>query len=708
MVVHNLAHCFLSKLPIHSRNLHGGRRSIRHWREISTSGPINCREPKFDKVLIANRGEIACRIISTAKKMGVKTVAVYSIVDAHAKHVKMADEKVLIGGPESSESYLNIERIIRAVRSSGSEAVHPGYGFLSENANFVEALEREGIAFVGPSSEAITRMGDKLESKRLAIEAGVNTVPGFDGIIRDSAHCVEIANEIGYPVMIKASAGGGGKGMRIARNDLEARDGFALAAQEALASFGDNRILLEKYIDNPRHIEIQVLGDKFGNAVHLFERECSIQRRHQKVIEEAPSTFLDDATRSSMGMQAVSLCKKIGYHSAGTVEFLVDQNRNFYFLEMNTRLQVEHPITECITGIDLVEQMLRIAKGNELKLKQDEIKIDGWAIESRIYAEDPYKNFGLPSTGKLYKYQEPKLAKGMRCDSGIQEGCEISIYYDAMISKLIAHAADRRSAIDKTLESLDSYVIRGLKHNIPLIRDILTERNFLRGDIHTNYLSKTYGGKFQTKPLHCSEKVNLVSITAALYAAWDCRNKTLLNGPNLKTQSEWELSIELLEESYDVKLLKTADTTTIRIGDEVFQITNGFNLVNPIIETRINGTPIIMQLLSKCPSGEFKLIYKGETRRLNVLTKRASELRRFVLVKPKIDYSKIIKSPMPGLVKSVMCGVGDFVSNGQNLCIIEAMKMQNTLSSDAEGVVKEVNVKEGDAVSDDDVLIILE
>nr|CAI5831373.1 unnamed protein product [Callosobruchus analis] len=428
-------------------------------------------------------------------------------------HVKLADESIFIGPSPASESYLIKEKIMDAIKLTGAEAVHPGYGFLSENAGFVEQLESENISFIGPSATSITGMGDKLESKRLAAAAGVNTIPGFDGVVKDAEHCVDIARKIGYPVMIKASAGGGGKGMRIARSDEDAREGFKLSSQEALSSFGDSRMLVEKFIDNPRHIEIQVLGDKHGNVIFLNERECSIQRRNQKVIEEAPSVFLDDATRKAMGEQAVSLCKKLGYHSAGTVEFLVDENRNFYFLEMNTRLQVEHPITECITGVDLVQQMLRVAKGHKLNITQDDIKINGWAVESRVYAEDPYKSFGLPSIGRLYRYIEPTHLPGVRCDSGIEEGSEISVYYDPMICKLVCYGKDRKEAIDRSIKALDYYVIRGVIHNIPLLRDILTEEKFNKGDISTNYLPQVYPEGFKGK---------LVS-----HARYDIQNNTL-------------------------------------------------------------------------------------------------------------------------------------------------------------------------------------
>ncbi|UYV79646.1 PCCA [Cordylochernes scorpioides] len=462
-----------------------------------TTDPVDHSEAKFSKILIANRGEIACRVIKTCRRMGIKTVAVHSVADSMALHVKMADEAYCIGPAPTSQSYLNMDAILEAVIKSKAEAVHPGYGFLSENMDFSQRLEDAGISFIGPNARAIHAMGDKIESKRIAKEAGVNVIPGFDGVVQSPEECVKIAQSIGYPVMIKASAGGGGKGMRIANNDQEAIDGFRFSQQEAASSFGDDRLLVEKFVDQPRHIEVQVLCDKHGNAIHLNERECSIQRRNQKVIEEAPSTFVTEEMRQNMGNQAISLAQAVGYDSAGTVEFLVDSQRNFYFLEMNTRLQVEHPITECITGIDLVHQMVRVAKGHPLKLRQSDVPLKGWAIESRVYAEDPFKNFGLPSIGRLYKYIEPLQLDQIRCDSGIKEGMEISIYYDPMICKLISYGESRQSAVEKMLRALDLYVIRGVTHNIPLLREIMTEPDFLQGKLTTNYLNHIFPTGFK-------------------------------------------------------------------------------------------------------------------------------------------------------------------------------------------------------------------
>ncbi|VEN39020.1 unnamed protein product [Callosobruchus maculatus] len=679
-------------------------------RGIYTLDPIDPQEPTFNKILIANRGEIACRIISTAKRMGIKTVAVYSIADAQSMHVKLANERVCIGNSPASESYLLKERIMDAIKLTGAEAVHPGYGFLSENAGFVEQLESENISFIGPSANSITGMGDKLESKRLAAAAGVNTIPGFDGVVKDADHCVEIARNIGYPVMIKASAGGGGKGMRIARSDDDAREGFKLSSQEALSSFGDSRMLVEKFIDNPRHIEIQVLGDKHGNVIFLNERECSIQRRNQKVIEEAPSVFLDDATRKAMGEQAVSLCKKLGYHSAGTVEFLVDENRNFYFLEMNTRLQVEHPITECITGVDLVQQMIRVAKGHKLNITQDDIKINGWAVESRVYAEDPYKNFGMPSIGRLYRYIEPTHLPGVRCDSGIEEGSEISVYYDPMICKLVCYGKDRKEAIDRSIKALDYYVIRGVTHNIPLLRDILTEERFNKGDISTNYLPQVYPDGFKGKQLNVKDKQKLLAMASSLFATNDLRNRQFLNSPRMKIKEkpveDWKLHIELNEEKYKLHVTQNNGEFIVKVDDGEYTIKKeDIDLAKPLLEVKVNDETDVIQLLSKDASGFYQIIYQGTTYKLYILSQRSAEYLHLMPEKLKSDISKQVRSPMPGLVKTVNCKVGDDVVEGQELCVIEAMKMQNSMIASASGKVKCVNIHPGDTVGDDEILI---
>nr|CAI5831371.1 unnamed protein product [Callosobruchus analis] len=590
-------------------------------------------------------------------------------------HVKLADESIFIGPSPASESYLIKEKIMDAIKLTGAEAVHPGYGFLSENAGFVEQLESENISFIGPSATSITGMGDKLESKRLAAAAGVNTIPGFDGVVKDAEHCVDIARKIGYPVMIKASAGGGGKGMRIARSDEDAREGFKLSSQEALSSFGDSRMLVEKFIDNPRHIEIQVLGDKHGNVIFLNERECSIQRRNQKVIEEAPSVFLDDATRKAMGEQAVSLCKKLGYHSAGTVEFLVDENRNFYFLEMNTRLQVEHPITECITGVDLVQQMLRVAKGHKLNITQDDIKINGWAVESRVYAEDPYKSFGLPSIGRLYRYIEPTHLPGVRCDSGIEEGSEISVYYDPMICKLVCYGKDRKEAIDRSIKALDYYVIRGVIHNIPLLRDILTEEKFNKGDISTNYLPQVYPEGFKGKQLNVKDKQKLLAMASSVFAANDLRNRQFLNSPKLKIKEkpveDWKLHIELNEVKHKLHVTQSNGEFIVKVGDEEYAIKKeDIDLAKSLLEVKVNNETDVIQLLSKDASGFYQIIYQGTTYKLYILSQRSADYLHLMPEKIKFDISKQVRSPMPGLVKTVNCNVGDEVVEGQELCVI--------------------------------------
>ncbi|XP_033290982.1 propionyl-CoA carboxylase alpha chain, mitochondrial isoform X5 [Orcinus orca] len=522
------------------------------------SAAYDSNEKTFDKILVANRGEIACRVIKTCKKMGIKTVAIHSDVDASSVHVKMADEAVCVGPAPTSKSYLNMDAIMEAIKKTGAQAVHPGYGFLSENKEFAKCLAAEDVVFIGPDTHAIQAMGDKIESKLLAKNAKVNTIPGFDGVVKDADEAVRIAREIGYPVMIKASAGGGGKGMRIAWDDEETRDGFRFSSQEAASSFGDDRLLIEKFIDNPRHIEVQVLGDKHGNALWLNERECSIQRRNQKVVEEAPSLFLDSETRRAMGEQAVALAKAVNYSSAGTVEFLVDSKKNFYFLEMNTRLQVEHPVTECITGLDLVQEMIRVAKGYPLRHKQADIPINGWAVECRVYAEDPYKSFGLPSIGRLSQYQEPLHLPGVRVDSGIQPGSDISIYYDPMISKLITYGSDRREALKRMEDALDNYVIRGVTHNIALLREVIINSRFVKGDINTKFLSDVYPDGFKGHQLTENERNQLLAIASSLFVASQLRAHHFQEDENsrvpiVKPQvANWELSVKLHDEVYTV------------------------------------------------------------------------------------------------------------------------------------------------------------
>ncbi|KAL4635524.1 propionyl-CoA carboxylase alpha chain [Arapaima gigas] len=609
-------------------------------------------EKTFDKILIANRGEIACRVMKTCKKMGIKTVAVHSDVDSSAVHVKMADEAVCVGPAPTSKSYLNMDAILEAVRQTGAQAVHPGYGFLSENKEFARRLAADGVTFIGPDTHAIQAMGDKIESKLIAKKAKVNTIPGFDGVVKPElvSNCSPLT---GYPVMIKASAGGGGKGMRIAWNDEETRDGFRFSSQEAASSFGDDRLLIEKFIDNPRHIEIQVLADKHGNALWLNERECSIQRRNQKVVEEAPSTFLDPETRRAMGEQAVSLAKAVQYSSAGTVEFLVDSKKNFYFLEMNTRLQVEHPITECITGLDLVQQMIRVAKGYPLQHKQADIPINGWAIESRVYAEDPYKSFGLPSIGRLSQYQEPTDVPRVRVDSGIQEGSDISIYYDPMISKLVTYGSTRAEALQRMEEALDNYVIRGVTHNIPLLREVITHPRFVSGDISTKFLQEVYPDGFKGHQLSDLERQELLATAAALSVAIQLRSQRFLG--NLSDELETCSRVCLPGNSLVCRFPQ------VDLDGKRVDVSSEWNLASALLPVTVNGTQRTVQCLSRDASGKIDLQYQGTT-----------------------------------------------VAEGQEICVIEAMKMQNSMTATKTAKVKSVHCKPGDTVGEGDLLVELE
>ncbi|XP_028929507.1 propionyl-CoA carboxylase alpha chain, mitochondrial isoform X3 [Ornithorhynchus anatinus] len=622
-------------------------------------------EKTFEKLLIANRGEIACRVIKTCKKMGIKTVAIHSDVDSSSVHVKMADEAVCVGPAPTSKSYLNMDAIMEAIKKTGAQAVHPGYGFLSENKEFAKCLEANGITFIGPDTHAIQAMGDKIESKLLAKNAKVNTIPGFDGVVKDADEAVRIAREIGYPVMIKASAGGGGKGMRIAWDDEETRDGFRFSSQEAASSFGDDRLLIEKFIDNPRHIEIQVLGDKHGNALWLNERECSIQRRNQKVVEEAPSTFLDPKTRKAMGEQAVALAKAVKYSSAGTVEFLVDSKKNFYFLEMNTRLQVEHPITECITGLDLVQEMIRVAKGYPLRHKQDDIPINGWAVECRVYAEDPYKSFGLPSIGRLSQYQEPSSLPGVRVDSGIQQGSDISIYYDPMISKLITYGSNRSEALQKMEEALDNYVIRGVTHNIALLREVIIHSRFVQGDINTKFLSDVYPDGFKGHKLTEIERKHLLATASSLYVAAQLRAQQFVGNPRipiLKPQMKnWELSVKLGDEIHSIVASKNESEFSVEVDGTKLNVTSQWNLASPLLPVNVDGSQRIVQCLSRDAGGNMSIQFLGTT-----------------------------------------------VSEGQEICVIEAMKMQNSMAAGKSGKVKSVHCKAGDTVGEGDLLVELE
>ncbi len=648
----------------------------------------------FKKILIANRGEIACRIMKTAKRMGIATVAVYSEADARALHVEMADEKVLIGPAPAAQSYLVIEKIIAACKATGAEAVHPGYGFLSEKTEFAAALEAAGIVFIGPNPKAIAAMGDKIESKKAAAAAGVSTVPGYLGVIENAEAAVKIAGEIGYPVMIKASAGGGGKGMRVAHNDAETREGFQLARAEAKNAFGDDRVFLEKFIVNPRHIEIQVLGDKHGHVIHLGERECSIQRRNQKVLEEAPSPLLDEATRQAMGAQAVALAKAVNYDSAGTVEFVAGQDKSFYFLEMNTRLQVEHPVTELVTGVDLVEQMIRVAFGEQLKLKQSDVKLKGWAVESRVYAEDPYRNF-LPSTGRLVKYRPPaessKDGITMRNDTGVFEGGEISIHYDPMIAKLCAHAPTRVMAIAAMSDALDSFYISGIRHNIPFLSAIMADQRWKDGKLSTGFIAETWPTGFHGVEADAAELQQLAKV-AALLDFIDNRRKRQISGQMNGRHVQFSKQREVLLGGHwhaveiDASYESEADASGWKAGDHL-----------------IHAFDVQVQV-RRIPNG-YVLGHRGVSLDALVYTKREAELARLMPEKKVADTSKALLCPMPGLVVSVAVAQGQEVKAGDVLAIVEAMKMQNVLRAERDLTVKKINVAQGDSLGVDAVMM---
>lgn len=682
------------------------------WTSIYTTDPIDPNEDKFKKILIANRGEIACRVIRTCKLMGIKTVAVHSDVDSRSLHVKLADEAYCIGPAPTSQSYLRVDAILDAVKKSGADAVHPGYGFLSENMDFAAKLTEVGVTFIGPKSEAIHMMGDKIESKRIANAARVNCIPGFDGVVKTPEECVKIAQSIGYPVMIKASAGGGGKGMRIAWNDKEAMEGFRFSSEEAKSSFGDDRLLVEKFIDKPRHIEVQLMCDKHGNAVHLNERECSIQRRNQKVIEECPSTFLDPETRKAMGEQAVALALAVGYDSAGTVEFLVDSKKNFYFLEMNTRLQVEHPITECVTGVDIVHQMIRVAKGHPLRISQKDIPLRGWAFECRVYAEDPFKNFGLPSIGRLYQYIEPNFIPNVRCDSGIVEGSEISIYYDPMICKLVTYGDTREAARLTMLKALDAYVIRGVTHNISLLRAVLSEPHFIKGDIDTGYLPRIYPDGFKGKELSEKEHAHFSCLAAAIFLQDELHARKFVNGHKVATEetfARWNVQVMADGKKTSVTLVKEGSSAySVRINDSKYTVILPDNLSLPLVKAAVSGDEYTLQLLQRDYSGNFKISFEGTSLTAKVLMQQAADFLAMMPEKPKADTSKIVEAPMPGVVKHVTVKVGDMVAEQQEVCVIEAMKMQNSLVSAAMGKIKGVFVKPGQTVDEGQLLVELE
>ena len=669
----------------------------------------------FKKILIANRGEIACRVIRTARAMGIATVAVYSDADANALHVTMADEAVHIGPPPASESYLVADKIIAACLATGAEAVHPGYGFLSERASFVEALTAAGIAFIGPPAPAIAAMGDKIESKRRALSAGVSVVPGFVGEIDGTEHAVEIAAGITYPVMMKASAGGGGKGMRLAWNEADVREGFESVKREALASFGDDRVFIEKFVEQPRHIEIQLIGDAHGNVIYLNERDCSIQRRHQKVVEEAPSPFVTPEMRKAMGEQAVALAKKVGYTSAGTVEFIAGADRSFYFLEMNTRLQVEHPVTECITGLDLVELMIRVAAGEKLPFAQEDVRLDGWAIETRVYAEDPYRGF-LPSIGRLSACQPPEAGRHgaslVRIDTGVIEGAEISMFYDPMIAKLITHAPTRSAAIAAQADALDRYLIRGINHNIDFLSAIMAHPRFQAGDnVTTGFIAEEYPDGFHGAPLDAETRLAIAAAAGVVQAIEAERAQLIdgqLSGHGAEYGEDWV--VELGGEQIPVtvsgdgaRFEVAIGNADIAIGDTDICISTDWRVGSALFEAEIDGTSRGLTI-EKQGSG-LKVTTRGAAHRVRVLTPRAAELARYMIPKVAPDMSKYLLCPMPGLIVSVAVSEGDKVEAGQQLATVEAMKMENILRAEKSGTIGKVLAKAGDSLVVDAVIL---
>ncbi|MDO1584980.1 acetyl-CoA carboxylase biotin carboxylase subunit [Rhizobium oryzicola] len=663
------------------------------------------------KILIANRGEIACRVIRTAKKMGIKTVAVYSDADANALHVREADEAVHIGPAPSSQSYIVIDKILDAIRKTGADAVHPGYGFLSENPLFAQALEKAGVTFIGPPVGAIQAMGDKITSKKIAAEAGVSTVPGHMGLIEDADEAVKISASIGYPVMIKASAGGGGKGMRIAWNDAEAREGFQSSKNEAKSSFGDDRIFIEKFVTEPRHIEIQVLGDEHGNCLYLGERECSIQRRNQKVIEEAPSPFLDEATRRAMGEQAVALAKAVGYHSAGTVEFIVDGKANkFYFLEMNTRLQVEHPVTELVTGIDLVEQMIRVASGEKLALAQDDVKLNGWAIESRLYAEDPFRNF-LPSIGRLSRYRPPVEGKQpdgtvVRNDTGVYEGGEISMYYDPMIAKLCTWGQTRAVAIDAMAAALNDFEVEGIGHNLPFLSAVMGQERFRSGKLTTAYIAEEFPEGFSGVSPDAAASQKLAAIAAVIHAQVQGRatqiSGTIGNHPRV-VGKDWVVKLGDVSHAVTLSGGADAEAVTFSQGGETVTVAASWHPGQTHAHFRLNGNKLGVKV--DLIGSAIRLRANGMDVLARVRSPRVAELAKLMPVKLPPDTSKMLLCPMPGVITGVAVKVGDTVEAGQTLATVEAMKMENVLKAERKGVVKRVAASAGQSLAVDELIM---
>ena len=660
----------------------------------------------FDKILIANRGEIACRVIKSARKMGIRTVAVFSDADRDALHVQMADEAVHIGASPSAQSYLVAERIIKACVDSGAQAVHPGYGFLSENSKFCEALAAKGIAFIGPGTKAIEAMGDKITSKKLADKAKVNTIPGYTDVVKDEEQAVRISRDIGYPVMLKASAGGGGKGMRIARDDDECRDGFERAANEARSSFGDDRIFIEKFIEEPRHIEIQVMADGHGNVIYLNERECSLQRRHQKVIEEAPSPFLDEATRRKMGEQAVALAKAVDYVSAGTVEFIVDADRNFYFLEMNTRLQVEHPVTELTTGIDLVELMIKVAAGEKLPIAQKDVGINGWSIEARVYAEDPFRNF-LPSTGRLVYYRPPHEDEHVRVDTGVYEGGEVSMFYDPMVAKLITWGEDRAQAIDKMRTALDQFIIRGISTNIGFLSALMANERFVTGNISTNTIAEEYPEGFHPADVPHEDPAVIIAVVGSMVRKYRDRAAQIegqLPGHRRTVPADWVVVMNGQQHRISVVPLEGGHEVTY--NGKAYAVRSNWEYGQHLFKGTINGEAIFVQVERN--RQVYRLSKGGSQSDVIVLSPRAAELYELMPHKQPPDMSGHLIAPMPGLLVSVAVKEGDEVKAGDELAVLEAMKMENALHAERNGTVSKIHFEQGASVEVDDVIMELE
>ena len=660
----------------------------------------------FSKILIANRGEIACRVIKTANQMGISTVAVYSDADAGALHTQMATEAVHIGPSSPTKSYLMMEKIIQACKETGAEAVHPGYGFLSESRAFAELLARENIIFIGPSAESITAMGDKITSKQIAARSGIQTIPGHDGVIKDSSHAIVVAENIGYPVMLKASAGGGGKGMRVAWDRAECQTGFDRASSEALSSFGDDRILIEKFIEDPRHIEIQIIADTHGNIVYLGERECSIQRRHQKIIEEAPSPFLSNETRKAMGEQAILLAKSVNYHSAGTVEFVVDAKQNFYFLEMNTRLQVEHPVTEMVTGLDLVELMIKVADGEKLPLSQNDITAKGWGLECRVYAEDPFSGF-LPSVGRLKRYIQPDEKNGtVRVDSGVFEGGEISRFYDPMIAKLVTYGKNRSQAIAQMREALDEFVIQGIKHNIPLLGTLISHPSFMSGDFNTNFIDEQYPEGFNAQDVILDNPALPIVVAAIIHRLFMDRAAHIsgqLQGHERRVHDNWVVVIGTV--FHDVRVLPFQKDCgfLVEYDAKKYKVTTDWSFAQTLFHGTINGELLCFQV--KRDGLQYQLFHQGSQTDAMVMTPMAAELLKVMLPKEVGCGSKCLQSPMPGLLLKISVKEGDQVKAGTELAIIEAMKMENVLKASHDTIINRIITKVGDSLDVDQIIL---